>query len=208
VAGTRAAFLEAAAVARQVVAAAVVALRWEEPSALAEMSVGALAAHVVRAVTRVERALDDPEPADAVIISAAAYFAPVGPDLASGINVRVRATSAEEALVGHRALLGQMDRALNRLHLRLEDQPEGRLVSVRDGGVLRLDDYLATRIIELALHTDDLCLSVGLKTPDLPGIEVAIQALVAVAVHRHGDLAVLRALARRERDPDQVLRVI
>jgi hypothetical protein len=172
------------------------------------MSVGALAAHVVRAVTRVERALDDPEPADAVIISAAAYFAPVGPDLASGINVRVRATSAEEALVGHRALLGQMDRALNRLHLRLEDQPEGRLVSVRDGGVLRLDDYLATRIIELALHTDDLCLSVGLKTPDLPGIEVAIQALVAVAVHRHGDLAVLRALARRERDPDQVLRVI
>ena len=42
----------------------------------------------------------------------------------------------------------------------------------------------------------------------LPGIEVDIQALVDIAAHRHGRLAVLRALARRERDPDQVLRVI
>jgi len=31
---------------------------------------------------------------------------------------------------------------------------------------------------------------------------------VEVAVLRHGELAVLRALARRERDPDQVLRVL
>lgn len=204
----RSEYLAAAGAAREVIALPGLALRWEEPSVLAEMTVGALAAHTVRSVTRVERALEDPEPADAAIISAAAYFAPVGPDLASEINVRVRATSAEEALVGHRAVLGQMDRGLDRLRTRLQEEPESRLVAVRDGEVLRLDDYLATRIIELAVHTDDLCLSVGRETPDLPGIGVAIQALIAVAAHRHGDLAVLRALARRERDPDQVLRVI
>ena len=177
-AGTRAAFLEAAAVARQVAASPVVAVRWAEPSALSEMTVGALVAHLARAVTNVERSLEVPEPPSvAAVISAAAYFAAVGPDLDSRINVRVRATSAEEALVGHRAVLGGMDRGLDRLRTRLENEPEGRLVTVRDGEVL-------------------------------PGIGVAIQALVDIAAHHHGQLAVLRALARRERDPDQVLRVI
>jgi hypothetical protein len=160
-------------------------------------------------VTNVERSLEAPEPPPvAAVISAAAYFAAVGPDLDSGINVRVRATSAEEALVGHRAVLGGMDRGLDRLRTRLEGEPEGRLVTVRDREVLRLDEYLVTRIIELALHIDDLCVSVGRETPELPGIGVAIQALVDIAAHRHGELAVLRALARRERDPGQVLRVI
>jgi hypothetical protein len=206
---TRTAFLDAAAVARQVVASPGVAIRWEEPSALSEMTVGALVAHLARAVTLVERSLEAPEPPPvAAVISAAAYFAAVGPDPDSGINVRVRATSAEEALVGHRAVLGGMDRGLDRLRTRLEGEPEGRLVTVRDREVLRLDDYLVTRIIELALHTDDLCVSVGRETPELPGIGVAIQALVDIAAHRHGELAVLRALARRERDPGQVLRVI
>ena len=207
-ADTRSDYLAAAAAAREVIALPGVALRWEEPSALAQMTVGALAAHMVRAVTSIEHAIEDAEPADLAIISAAAYYAPLDADLESGLNVRVRATAAEEALVGHRAVLGRMDRGLARLRSRLESQPEGRLVAVRDGEVLRLDDYLATRIIELALHTDDLCLSVGRETPELPGIGVAIQTLIAVAAHRHGDLAVLRALARRERDPDQVLRVI
>jgi hypothetical protein len=173
------------------------------------MTVGALVAHLARAVTNVERSLEAPEPPPvAAVISATAYFAAVGPVLDSRINVRVRATSAEEALVGHRAVLGGMERGLDRLRTRLEAEPVGRLVTVRDQEVLRLDDYLATRIIELALHTDDLCVSVGRETPELPGIEVAIEALVDIAAHRHGRLAVLRALARRERDPDQVLRVI
>jgi hypothetical protein len=205
---TRSDFLAAAAAAREAVAFAGVTLRWEEPSALAEMTVGALVAHLARAVTAADRCLIAPEPTGKEPMSAAEYFAPVTSDLASRINVRVRATSAEEALVGHRAVLGQMDRALERLRTRLETEPGGRLVEVRDGEVLRLDDYLRTRIIEIAVHTDDLCVSVGRVTPAMPGIREAIEALVDVAVHRHGELAVLRALARRERDPDQALRVI
>jgi hypothetical protein len=208
VAETRAAFLAAAAVAREAIAHAGVRVRWEEPSALAEMTVGALVAHLGRAVTNVDRCLSAPEPTGGEPMSGAAYFVPVDPDLDSTINVRVRSTSAEEALVGQRAVLGQMDRALERLRARLEAEPQGRLVEVRDGEVLRLDEYLRTRIIELTVHTDDLCVSVGRETPALPGIGEAIQALVDVATLRHGDLAVLRALARRERDPDQALRVI
>jgi len=200
--------MAAAAAAREVVALPVVALHWEEPSALAEMTVGALVAHLVRSVTLVDRFLAAPEPEGGEPISAAAYFSMVSSDLASGLNVGVRATAVEEALVGHRAVLGQMDRALDRLRTRLEAEPEGRLVSVRGGDVLRLDDYLATRIFEIAIHTDDLCVSLGRPTPSLPGIGVAIQVLIDIATLRHGDLALLRALSRRERDPDQVLRVL
>jgi hypothetical protein len=70
-----------------------------------------------------------------------------------------------------------------------------------------LDEYVRTRLVELALHIDDLCVSVHMATPDIPGIEVAIRALVDVARLRHGDVAVLRALGRRERDTGDVLRV-
>jgi len=203
----RSAFLAVAGTARESFALPVVALHCEEPSALPEMTVGALVAHLARAVTNVERSLEAAEPAGEEPISGAAYFAPVDSDLDSGINVRVRATSAEEALVGHRAVLGQMDRALERLRTRLEGEPEGRLVKARDE-VISLDDYLRTRIIEIAVHTDDLCVSLGRTTPPLPGIGVAIQTLLDVAALRHGELAVLRALSRRERDPDQVLRVL
>jgi hypothetical protein len=203
----RSAFLAVAGTAREIVGLTAVALHWEEPSALPEMTVGALVAHLARAVTNIERGLEAAEPAGEEPISGAAYLAPVNADLASGNNVRIRATSTEEALVGHRAVLGQMDRALERLRGRLEGEPEGRLVKARDE-VLLLDDYLRTRIIELAIHTDDLCVSIGRATPPLPGLAVAIEALVEVAILRHGELAVLRALARRERDPDQVLRVI
>ncbi len=39
-------------------------------------------------------------------------------------------------------------------------------------------------------------------------MDLAIEALVDVARVRHGDLAVLRALTRRERDSSEALRVL
>jgi len=206
---TRSAFLAAAATARRVVALFQVGGRWKEPSALAEMSVGALAAHLVRAVTNVDRYIQDepPDPAEPPV-SAAEYFLPVDADRSSRINVGVRATSAEEALVGQRALLGRMDRAMERLGTRLPAEPGGRTVRVRDGEVLLLDDYLRTRLIELTIHSDDLCVSVGVQTPTLPGLDIAVATLIEVATLRHGELAVLRALTRRERDPQDALRVL
>jgi hypothetical protein len=34
---------------------------------------------------------------------------------------------------------------------------------------LRFDDFLLTFLVELVVHTDDLAVSVGIPTPDLPG---------------------------------------
>ena len=51
--------------------------------------------------------------------------------------------------------------------------------------------------------------ALGVETPQLPidAVDLAIDALVSTARHRHGDLNVLRALTRRERDEVNALRV-
>ncbi|WP_316525683.1 hypothetical protein [Kitasatospora brasiliensis] len=71
---------------------------------------------------------------------------------------------------------------------------------------LTLDDLLATRTMELAVHGDDLAVSVGLPSPELPPetAESVIGLLARLAVRRHGQAAVLRALSRAERAPESI----
>jgi hypothetical protein len=67
--------------------------------------------------------------------------------------------------------------------------------------VLAIDDYLATRVVELVVHADDLAVSLGVDPPPPPpaAARLAEHVLLDIARHRHGDTALLRALARRER---------
>jgi len=66
--------------------------------------------------------------------------------------------------------------------------------------VVRLGDYLPTRVLELVVHGDDLATSVGIDAP-LPesAATVTIDVMLDIARAVHGDLAVVRALSRRER---------
>jgi uncharacterized protein (TIGR03083 family) len=208
---TRLAFLAASGAARPIVCLGEVAERWAEPSALPRMTVGALAAHLVRAVLTVEQYLDSPvKHGDEEPISAAGYFAGLGDtaDLDDAVNSGVRERADEAAASGHHALTEAMEHSINHLRVRLADEPDDRLVEVYGGFVLPLDEYLVTRIVELTLHCDDLCASIGKPTPSLPGSETTIRTLVDVATIRHGETAVLHALARRERDKVDALRVI
>lgn len=84
-----------------------------------------------------------------------------------------------------------------------------RLVRVFGGLVMRLDDYLQTRIVEALVHTEDLALSVGIAPPNPPGdaLEIAVDHLLDVTRRRHGPAAILRALTRRELDDVAALRV-
>ena len=68
---------------------------------------------------------------------------------------------------------------------------------------LSLGDFLVTRMLGLAVHQDDLAVSVGLATPDLPdsAFDPVLVLLARLAVRRHGQAALLRALARAERAP-------
>lgn len=183
--------------------------RWDEPSALAEMGVSALAGHLIRVLSTVERYLAQPEPLEEGRLSPEVYFTKVTSDINSAENVAIRARGAEEAAGGYDALLAEYDRLRAAVLEAIRDQPSSRRMSVFGGQVLLLDDYLVTRIVEAVVHVDDLAVSCGIDTPALPvdAYEYAIRTLVDIARARHGDVAVMRGLARRERDDIGALRV-
>src|SRR6266545_4791594 len=70
-------------------------------------------------------------------------------------------------------------------------------------GALVLEDFLVTRMMEVAVHSDDLAFSVGVPPPELPAcvLDPVLALLSSLAVRRHGAPAVLRALSRAERAP-------
>jgi uncharacterized protein (TIGR03083 family) len=206
-------FLATGAVARQLLAEPRVAARWNEPSALAEFSVAGLSGHLSRAVLAVVDYLDaSPPPAGAEPVTPAAYFAGVltDNDLSSPLHAAIRQRGLAAATGGPADLLERLDMGLAGLHDRLRDEPADRLVSVFGGFVLTLDDYLVTRLVELTVHIDDLAVSIGVPTPPFPeqAVALTVGALVDTARRRHGDVALLRALARRERDPGGVVPVL
>lgn len=208
----RNAYTQAAEKAVHLLTSEEVARRWENESVLAGMSVGALAAHLARCVLQVEWFLDG-RVADAEPVSPVRYYARlVGtavPD--SALNTGVRARSEETAAAGPTAVAEQTRAAFERLTRRLESEPAGRRVAIlhRPGEEMLLDGYLQTRCVELAVHLDDLALSVGTPCPAPDAaLAIAVDVLVAAARDRHGDQAVLHALARRERDTGEALRVL
>jgi len=194
------------------------AQRFEGPSALAEFSVRGLIGHLRRAMTMVDGYLDRPPPASgpgATVenVSAAAYFASVLPaddDLDSDFHRGIRQRAMEAAPDRPEDFSREWAETASSLITRLEDEPADRLVQVFGGVVLTLDEYLVTRVVELVVHADDLATSLGVDPPGLPtaATGLVISTLVEVARIRHGDVAIVRALSRRERDTDAALRVI
>ena len=202
-------FLTALTAAQSVIAAPQVASRWEEASVLPQFSVRGLAGHLARAALTVDTYLDRPVPEGAVPISVAAYYAHLDRDLASPAQEAIRQRGEETAAGGQGSLLTLLDDVGARLASRLREEEGSRLLVVAGNAVMSLNQYLRTRIVELTVHSDDLALSAGLETPALPpdALHITIETLLKVARARHGELAVVRALARRERDTLQALRV-
>jgi len=202
-------FLETLAGIRPLLASLEVGMRWDEPSALENFTVRALVGHLVRAAITVDSYLNLPEPAGEKGISAASYFANLDLDVSSSLSVGVRARGEEQAAGGQEALVAQLDRVTARLAESLLREPDDRLVAVAGDMVMRLDEYLVTRLVELTIHADDLALSVGLDYPSLPpeALDITLTTLLDIARHRRGDLAVLRVLSRRERAEAGILPV-
>lgn len=206
----RDAYLATASVAVDLVGRREAGDRWNDESVLPEFTVRGLAGHLARSVLQVEWFLDMPEP-DAEPVTAVHYYAELEgvDDPNSELNVGVRTRGEETAAGGWARLYLDMGNVVERLHERLPAvSPEQKVLAV--GRSLTIDEYLKTRLIELTVHTDDLALSLGLPTPPLPedATTIAVAVLVGVARARHGDLAVLHALTRRERDKHDVLRVL
>ena len=206
---TRQAYLVAASSAVDLLAEPAVARGWSEPSALAKLSVGGLAAHLGVQVLNVPLALDHDVPDEAPIglLEHYARVAWLGADLDGDANSGIRAGSESQAAAGAVALVSQVREQVDHLRSRLAAEPPDRVVRLPwTGWSLSLDDLLVTRLMEIAVHSDDLAVSVGVEPPRLPDavLDPVLDLLTRLSVRRHGATAVLRALSRAERAPTSI----
>ncbi|MEV4810775.1 maleylpyruvate isomerase N-terminal domain-containing protein [Micromonospora avicenniae] len=208
-AAIRTAYLTAARSAVRLLDDPAVAERWERPSALAEFGVAGLAGHLASQVFQVETMLaEQVPPGDPIeLLDHYARGSWLGASVDDDVNVGIRRVGESLAQEGPDALVARTTEAVDRLTGALTREPAERVVHLARGPwSLTLDDFLTTRLMELAVHSDDLAVSVGVATPELPAdaIEPVLSLLARLAVRRHGQPAVLRALARAERAPDRI----
>ncbi len=205
----RDAYLAAARSALDLLGRPEIARSWDEPSALDRMTVGALAGHLASQVVNVPGVLAR-EVTDEPTVSLLGHYEQVswiGADLDSETNATIRQMSEDLAGTGVDDLVRRTSAAIDELARDLPTQPVDRLVRPPSGPwALVLDDFLVTRLMEIAVHSDDLAVSVGVDAPELrEDVLAPVFALLALlAVQRHGQAGVLRAFARAERAPQRI----
>jgi Mycothiol maleylpyruvate isomerase N-terminal domain len=202
----RDAYLRAAASAAELLRDPAVASSWEAPSALRELRVSGLAGHLARQVVGVPAVLAVAAP-DEPPLSLLSHYARaewVAAGINDEANVSIRHQGEDEAADGAAALAGRTADAAAKLRAQLPAEPADRLVHLPWAPwSLTLDDFLVTRMMEIAVHSDDLAESVGIPTPPLPEdvLRPVLALLTQLSARRHGPTALLRALSRDERAP-------
>ncbi len=193
--------MEAVEAAAELLSRPIVAERWDEPSALDGMTVGALSAHLVRAAGATIAYLDRTDPAarpTAELLTSVTYFHAA---VDSPIHDRIKDVSADEASIGPAEMAKKCRSLAADMAARLTAEPDDRLVAALGDRMLTLDDFCRTRLIEVLLHVDDLAVSVGQPRPetDPEGPSIVIDIITRIARDRRGDWEMLYALARSER---------
>lgn len=186
-----------------------VASTWEAPSALAEWSVGGLAGHLAGQVFTVVELVQAPVPSEAAIRLDEHYdrAAWVTAALDDDVSVGIRHGGDRNAAAGPAELLARTADACALVAQLLPAQPSDRSVLLPwQGWALSLDDFLVTRMMEIAVHSDDLAVSAGIDAPELPSqvLDPVLALLTRLALRRHGQSAVLCALTRDERAPESI----
>lgn len=196
-------FLTATALSLDLLGLPEVGTRWGSPSALPEMSVGALACHLGRQAVRGAELL----PAMTELPSLgsadehyrrAAWVTTTTPD----DPANERTLDDEEAQRGASALLTRTATAVETVRRLLAAGAARDVVPVPwQGWSLPRADFLLTRLVEIVVHSDDLAVSIGVAPLQFPE-EVFVPVrdlLVRLAVRRHGQSTVIGTLARAER---------
>ncbi len=199
-------FIVAAESAVDLIGRVEVVRRWDDPSALAEMTVGGLAMHLgdqilpVHAAVTAGTNVTDEEPVSLLEHYERVAWARSGIDDPS--NVTIREGAEESATRGHDSLSASLDEALHDIRTAFETLVLPPAISMPwwDWS-LSFDDYLVGRVMEIVVHNDDLAVSVDTPPPVLPEpvLGPVLALLVGVSLRRHGQAAVVRALSRSER---------
>lgn len=184
------------------------AAAWDAPSALESFTVSGLAGHLAGQVLAdpgvLATPVPDEPPAPLLDHYTRATWIDTGVDAET--NVKIRAGGDAQAAEGPASLLARTTATHAVLRDSLAAEPADRVVHLTGRWSLTLDDYLTTRLLEIAVHDDDLAVSVGVPTPDLPDavLDPVFALLTRLSVRKHGAPEVLRALARAERAPSSI----
>lgn len=142
-----------------------VATRWEEPSVLPRMTVGALAGHLLAVVRTFERRCEMPTTRTATVVDPAAGYVQVRLAVEADLDEpgfrSVREGAARVAVRGPELVLEASRACTTRLVDRLRADPPAFVQLPDPTLVSTLRDYTITRVVEVVIHTDDLAVSVG-----------------------------------------------
>lgn len=202
-------FAQAALIAADLVRRPDVADRWGQESACAGMTVGGLAHHLVSQIGNTVRLVGAPpsEQAPIPLLEHYARAAWVTAAPEDDVNVGIREGSDAEAAGGPEALTPLVTDLLEQLPGVLSARRGDEAVLIPwQGWALTVSDWLVTREMEIVVHSDDLAASIGVPTPEFPDevLTPVLALLTGVAVRRHGQAAVVRALSRPQRAPASV----
>jgi hypothetical protein len=182
---------------------------WGEESSCAGMTVGGLTHHLLNQAVNTAKGLGaEPGPEEPIPLLEhyeRAAWVQASPE--DEVNVGIREGDNEGALAGPDAVLSAARAAVDALPDLLTRPRDPDTVFIPwQGWALSTEDWLTTRMMEMVVHGDDLASSVGLDTPTYPeGVIAPVLGLLSgVAVRRHGQAAVVRALSRPQRAPEVV----
>jgi hypothetical protein len=202
-------FLDSSRTAAALLTSDEVRAGWDAQSACTGMTVGGLAFHLAgqagNAVRLMSAAPSDESPIPVEEHYRRAAWANTGPD--EEANVDIRTSANDEADGGFDELCAKVAADLEALPDVLAATSSADPVLIPwQGWALTAHDFLVTRLMEMLVHSDDLAASLGVPTPQFPdeAVRLVLGLLTSVAVERHGQTAVVRALSRPQRAPGSV----
>lgn len=143
-------------------------------------------AHLRTAVARTLDMLAGPEPATAGT-DAAGYYRPDRRFDPAVDAARVATAISDAARTGDRALVEQLATACRDVHVAADRATGDRRVTTRHGDTMTLTDFLATRVVELAVHGLDLALSLDRPPWTTPAARRVVLDLVPADARAYAD---------------------
>lgn len=190
---------------------AAVPAAWDRESALAGLTVGGLARHLVSQPECAVEFLSTPGPPGAPVLTLVGHYDRVDwlhAAVDAPENTSIRDDFNATGSAGHAESAGALARSREYLGAAIDSASPTTWVPWQDCA-LPTDDFLVVRLMEVFVHADELACSVGLATPVFGPevLEPVLALLAALAVRRRGQDAVLRTLSRHERPVGSTLAV-